>query len=540
MISSLKSKFKSSTRRALLIGVDKLAVYHWANDNLGSSYLFDASAEGFEFFGRYLSEVHKDPVYVLLDTAAEEYRLDTIPHVFGADRRALIERKQDRAFRGTPYLHTDVQGREESGRRDDIIMLSAITNPEVIQPWLKILEQHKIPVAGVISVPLLLQESKDIIPDMAGNTLVFSLQSVSGLRQSFFRDKLVKFSRLVKVPRYGTESYVPILTEELVKVRRYIDSARFIDKDKPLDIYFFGDQELLAELGKTHINSAMIRYHFFDTGELANKCSFVEQIKTPFSDKYFTYQLLKHKCKNYYAVSKETRYFQMRQINKSLRAASFIFMISGIIWGGLNVLEGFTYRQQYRADAKKTDFYTVRYEVARERISALPVEPADLTTVVESKKILNTHKADPVDMFKVISKGLEVFPEIQISQIQWAANTNPNHNVGGGNPGSVIDDRDQAMLGLSNISDTETAYIYYQIAIFSAYIDDFDGDYRKALDKIDRFSSSIRQLDSVHDVSVVSLPLDIGSDASLQGSARESAGKSNFSVRVVLGVKDDG
>ena len=101
MISSLKLKFKTSTRRALIIGSDKLAVYHWANDSLGSSYLFDASAEGQEYFGRYLSEVHNDPVYVLLDTAAEEYRLDTIPQVFGADRKALIERKQDRADRGT-------------------------------------------------------------------------------------------------------------------------------------------------------------------------------------------------------------------------------------------------------------------------------------------------------------------------------------------------------------------------------------------------------------------------------------------------------
>ncbi|MEE9575249.1 MAG: hypothetical protein V3W03_04045, partial [Gammaproteobacteria bacterium] len=165
MISSPKSIFKSSTRRALFVSSDKLAVYHWAKNNLGSSYLFDVSADGFEFFERYLKTIPNDPVYILLDTTAEEYRLGTIPHVFGADRRAIIERKQDRVFRGTPYLYADVQGREETGRRDDNIMLSAITSPEVIQPWLKILEEYKVPVACVVSVPLLLQEIKDIIPD---------------------------------------------------------------------------------------------------------------------------------------------------------------------------------------------------------------------------------------------------------------------------------------------------------------------------------------------------------------------------------------
>ncbi len=95
------------------------------------------------------------------------------------------------------------------------------------------------------------------------------------------------------------------------------------------------------------------------------------------------------------------------------------------------------------------------------------------------------------------------------------------------------------MPGPGNNSETETAYIYYQIAMFDAYLEDFDGDYRKALDTIDRFSESMRQLDSVHDVSVVTLPLDISSEVSIQGSAEKNAGKSSFSVRVVLGVKDD-
>ncbi len=268
MISSLKSKFSSSTRRALLISSDKLAVYHWVNNNLGSSYLFDASPEGFEYFGHYLDEVFNDPIYVLLDTTAEEYRLDTIPHVFGADRRAIIERKQDRMFRGTPYRYAEIQGREKEGRRDNNVMFSAVTNPDTIQPWLKILEEHKVPVAGVVSVPLLLQNNADVIPDMSGNALVFSLQSMSGLRQSFFKNKFLKFSRLVKMPRYGTESYAPIITEELVKVRRYLNSTHLLDQDKPLDIHFLGNKELLDELGKTHVNSSMVRYHMLDVEAL--------------------------------------------------------------------------------------------------------------------------------------------------------------------------------------------------------------------------------------------------------------------------------
>jgi hypothetical protein len=539
MSSSLTSKFKSATRRALFVGSDKVAVYHWANNTIGNSYLFDASAEGFEYFGRYLSEVDNDPMYVLVDMASEEYRLDTIPHVFGADRKALIERKQDRAFRGTPYLYTEIQNREKSGRRDDNILLSAITSPDVIKPWLKVLEANKVPVAGLISVPFLLQEAKNIIPDMQDNALVFSLQSVGGLRQFFFRGKTLKFSRLVKMPRYGTQHYPPILAGELDKIRRYVTNAHLTDDKKPLDIYFFGNQELLDEIGKDHINSAKVRYHLLDTGDLAKTCGYDQQEETPFSDKYFVYHLLKNKCKNRFAEKKDLRYFQMSQMNKSLRVASFLLMMSGIIWGGFNVLEGLTYRQQKKSDAAKADFYQVRYEVARERISALPVAPADLSIVVNANNVLNKYTANPVDMFRLISKGLDGFPEIQISNIQWSVNTDPNYKSGADDLKNTVVKKVQNVLGLGNISDTETAYINYQIAMFHAYLEDFDGDYRKALATIDRFSTQMSQLDSVHEVSVLSLPLDIGSDASLQGSSKKDAGKANFSVRVVLGVKDE-
>ncbi len=539
MISSLKSKFRACARRALLVSSDKLAVYHWMYNSLGSSYLFDASKEGFDFFGRYLSEVRNDPVYVLLDTSAEEYLLDTIPHASGVDRKALIERKQNRAFRGTPYLYMEIQGRKELGRRDDRIMLSAITNPAVIQPWLKILEKHKVPVVAVISVPLLLQERNGIIPNRTGNTLIFSLQSISGLRQSFFMDKSLKFSRLVKMPRYGAEPYAPILAEELIKVRRYIKGARLMKENEILDVYFFGNKELLADLGETHVDSPTTRYHLLDVEVLSEKCGFVEQVKTPFSDKYFIYQLLKHKCKNYYAVSKETRYFQMLRINELLRIASFLFILCGISWGGWNVLEGVTYRQQLRDDAKRVDFYNARYEAAQEKISALPVNPADLKIAVDIENVLKTYKANPVDMFKLISNGLDIFPNIQISQIQWAANINPNYETGSRGSNNIAVEDIQRASNFSGVNNAETDFIYYQIALLNAYIEGFDGNYREAFKTINKFSEFIKNLDSVYDVSVIKLPLVVNSDASMQGSLKESAVKSDFSVRIVLGVRSD-
>ena len=103
MTSSLKSRFDFGKRRALFVSAHKAAVYHWHKGDLTSSYLFDANQEGKLFFERYLRETPNIPVYMLVDVFEEEFKRDTVPHVFGADREAIVERKKARLFRDTPY-----------------------------------------------------------------------------------------------------------------------------------------------------------------------------------------------------------------------------------------------------------------------------------------------------------------------------------------------------------------------------------------------------------------------------------------------------
>src|SRR5690554_3834743 len=148
MTSLLKLKFDKTPRRAVFLSADKLAVYHWVNGELGSSYLFDVSPDGQQYFDRYLKETGPLATWFLVDLVEEEYRHDTIPHVFGADRAAVIARKKARLFRDTQYFYADIQEREPDGRRDDRVLFMALTNPDLLAPWLDILHANKIPLAG--------------------------------------------------------------------------------------------------------------------------------------------------------------------------------------------------------------------------------------------------------------------------------------------------------------------------------------------------------------------------------------------------------
>ena len=147
---------------------------------------------------------------------------------------------------------------------------------------------------------------------------------------------------------------------------------------------------------------------------------------------------------------------------------------------------------------------------------------------------LEKYKATPFDMLKLLSTVVDKYPMIEIDEIEWAASTDPNLTF----EGSKKPETDQAVLGV-NIVNTEESYQYYQIAAMKGHLSEFDGNYRVALNTINKFNELINSLPSVHDASIMTLPLDIGSDANLQGAANSGPGKANFSVRIVMGIQNE-
>lgn len=536
MISSLTSKFRYFDRRALFISAHKAAVYHWHKGKIASSYLFDINEEGRQYFERYLSQTPNSPFYVLVDIFEEEYRSETIPHVFGSDRQALLGRKKDRLFRDTPYTYTEAQGREEDGRRDDNILLTAITNPSLIRPWMEILDTHKTPVAGIYSLPLLASSLLKSRSESQKHVLLVSLQSISGLRQTFIQNGELRFSRLVQMPRYGTTPYAPYIAEEVEKIQRYVNSLRLIPADESLDICFLMAGDLHRELEEEYSDSELSDYHIMDINELATDAGLDLNVTTPFCDQLFVSHLLKKTPANQYGAASERRYFSMRRMRYSLLAASLLLMMTGVLWSGYNLFAGLTYKQQSIAADLRQQFYSTRYNMARERLPETPVEPVDLQHAVELSDNLNQYKTSPMEMVKVISKGLDRFSKIQLKNMTWIASIDPNIELGSKTKESR---ENQNQIGFSDVSYTDTGYLFYHVALIDGYLDPFDGNFRQAISLINEYAELLRKQESVHDVSIITLPLDVSSSASMHGNTGSRSKEANFSLRVVIGIGNE-
>ncbi len=523
MISSLRSKFDRSRRRSVMLAGESITVYQWENGGLTDSFVFDADDAGLFQFARYLQESPNSPIYFLVDVVEEEYRQDTIPHVFGADRSAVLKRKQSRLFRGTDYVHVLGQGREAEGRKDDRILFTALTNPDALKPWIGLFERYKVPLAGVYSLPILSKHLVRKLHATSNNLLLVTLQSASGLRQTYFRDQQLRLSRLAKMPRFGTAAYEPLVMSELDKVRRYLTSMRLLSREDPLDIHILAHGELLDDLRKSCKNSSTSRYHLVDVAAFAGQIGIEGVVTTTFSDILYAQLLLDLKTRNHYASSNEVRYHTMYKARMGMLTASMIMLLGSATLSGFVFLEGIMLNHDTVATKEKTQFYEERNRIARSRLPKAAVTPNEIKAAVGIVDTLEQYKSSPFDAMGLLSRTLTGFPALQLDQVKWTAadgNTYNSANAASAEPVTLA-----------------RQYLHYQMADITGRVEPFDGDYRSALDLVRRFADSLRALPDVVDVKIEQLPLDIRSDSSLSGSAEETqeVQEAVFAVKVVIG-----
>ena len=517
--------------RVLLIAADSALLFLGEGRDLRYAYEFTAGESGWAAFARYLESTPTSPVYVLVDVVEEEYRQDTMPHVRGADRGAVLSRKFARLFRGTPYCLALNQGREREGRRDDRVLLSALTKPEAITPWITELVNHRIPLVGIYSLPVLSAGLLSKVNAQASNVLFISVQQISGLRQTFYRDGQLKISRLAQMPRLGSVPYATYVLSELAKLRRYLNSLGLVSRESPLAIYILSHGTLLEELERHCQNSDGEQYFLIDNAELAQRLGLPSSVASPYSDAIFAQLLVSATPAVHYAQRFETRFFQLHRAKLGLLAASLLLLVGSAGWSALRSIEAVGLKQQALEAAQKSEFYRERFAMARRSLPPTAVEAAAINTAVTVATVLEGAKASPVPSWQLLGAALVSLPQVTVDKLSWYRVFDPNQD-----PARAQSTEASPQLERS------AQYAYYAITDLEAHLANFDGDYRAAIATIDALAAHLRTAPQVHAVEVRHYPLDLRPAASVAGTASAkppgtSAGTpAAFTLRVVLGV----
>ncbi len=144
-----------AAQRAFYVTQGSLTVWHNGAIKPENGIVFADNDSGLRQFDEYLSNNVEAVSFVLADVIEEEFAQDKMPRLGFRDRKSLLERRVRSKFPRTQYRLPIYHGRESKSSGDDIVFHSAISNEELLDPWLQIMLRHEIPLTGIFSVPLM-------------------------------------------------------------------------------------------------------------------------------------------------------------------------------------------------------------------------------------------------------------------------------------------------------------------------------------------------------------------------------------------------
>jgi type II secretory ATPase GspE/PulE/Tfp pilus assembly ATPase PilB-like protein len=302
--------------RLLLISGKGLLFYYWREGKrFELQGHFPHNKDGWQFFEDELNRQSSDssPIFVIVDVVEEELRSESIPPIYGEDRRLVLQRRMERLFHNTPYRRAAHKGRGEGNK--ERILFSALINPDLITPWMQRLQTRKAPVAGIWSLQLLSRQLLQKIDSKSMHSLLVTLH-FDGLRQTFFRTGRTIISRKTPLPRNDNTDLVEHMRQEILRTRSYLLSLRLLKPHQPLDIFLVLPKKLSNRIPAEGLVADGVRFNIIYNTKIEEQIGMQQQEAGFGSELLYCQLLLLRPPRNHYGRPDELQYYSTNPLQR--------------------------------------------------------------------------------------------------------------------------------------------------------------------------------------------------------------------------------
>ena len=479
---------------------------------------FQNDDSGAAAFDEFLAPHPGVPVYFMADVVEEDYRFETLPHAVGADRGELVQRKLKQHYRNTSYVAAWFLGRDRDKRRDDRYLFSALTNPNLVAPWLQAATVRSMPVAGIFLLPIVSEGLIGALGIKATNLLLVSQQS-GGLRLTFFRDGQFRLSRLTRGESGKVASRARFIADEVSNTRVYLHALRTTRLDEQLTLVLLDRNDTLIEvtdaIARDNPSLDCIR---LTRRQLSSGLKVAEPMLDLSVDAVYLQLLAMRIPAGNLASPTVTAGFRRLQLRRAIYAAAGAAALVGTAWSAFNVWQTFDAYAQMTAAARQTALSRDQYREVTRQFPAAPTSAQNLKRTVEIAQQLREGVRTPEMFMRVVSAALDAAPGIAVSGLAW--------KYGTGDADTAAARRTAATGGPRQ-----------QSGVIEGEIKPFRGDYRAAVATINAFTGRLGRDPAVAEARIVKLPLNVDPALALAGNtldSREPGGTADFKVLVVL------
>lgn len=488
----------------------------WTGTGLESVRSFEDDEEGQHAFASLLRTADGLPVYLMVNTVDEDYRFEALPHTSGKDRRDMVDRKLKQLYRGTPFYGANLLEREDSKRRDDRYLFAALTNPEVLNPWLRILTASELPIAGVFPVPMVTLGLIKTLDLKEPNLLLVSKHE-AGVRQTFSKDHRFRISRLTPIRAGG--NIIESCAEEIRNTRMYLDALNVTHVDDLLTVVVLDQDDSLAKLadavlrGRRNMQAMRV-----SPQDIVAKVGIDRAALAASQDALHLYLLGQQKSPDFnLAPPTLTSGYRRHLMSRGVLAASVGIGVLATAWCGINLYQTMSLKSEAQTIANTTRQEQARYQDITRSFPPTPVPTDKLQLTVDVAGRIASMARLPDAVFGVVSQTLDRYPGMRLTGVQWRLGRF-------GQP-------EGANASASPLPLSQSATLQMEMTAQP-------GDIKGALASINTFVRELGKSDKVAEVKVTKMPLNLASTGSLSGSTAtarlEHAQASQFDVELVL------
>ncbi len=507
----------------------RLTVFHWHHNDCVASFAFNPGEEGIEKFTTYLRAAENTPVRILVDLIEEDFNKESIPHVGSRDRKSIIRRLIDRHYRKSgDYFNYNIIGRETTGRKDDIVLYSVLSNPDILQPWLKPMLETSTPVSGIWSLPLLTPKLYKYLSVNTENILVVSQQVPSNLRQTFLKNGKLESSRSAVV-NLDDATIGEYIFNEVEQTIRFLSNQRHIGFDDKIEVHVICREQDIPEIqSRCHDTSLrFFKYHKLDEFEHRVGCT---SYQSEYCNSLYSFACASIKFPvGHYGSSSLFRHYYNHLASLSLYAASILVVIATLVSSFSFYSKSITLDHEantlmVQADAINRD-YNKNLAPLEDKLKQSQIMQS---SVLLTEKIQQTRTISPQNFMSDLSRLLSSsgVHDTNISRLSWRYSQRS----------SLPDESNDKDIELVNYAD-ETPIQHF--ATIGGIIDPDNNTLKQSVLKTNQLAESIRKNKRVTDLKIQDLPVDIRPESSIENeidikNASSKSGKGNFLIQILM------
>lgn len=396
------------TRRVLFLENDRLTAFRVAHGGVVREAGFAADPAGPGDFGRYLERQRGRPLLLLADLAEEGFESEDIPRVGGKDRESILRRRLSRHFFGTPYALALPQGRAPDGRRDERVLLMALTRPERLSPWLDALRGRQAPLAGVWSLPQLVA---GLLPQRTPQRLLLLTRTGAGLRQTFFAAGQLRFSRLTPAVPADPAAAAQMVRNEAARMRQYLASQRLIGQNDPLAVRLLVHPDEMTALRAQCPNDPGLPFELVDLAEQARRAGLRTALADSRAEMLFCHLLARRRPPQQFAPDEERRPYRLRQARRALHASSILVLMGGALFAAGH-WQSIPQAQDFPAEPRDATRMNAPIEI--------PLGADALRALVDRYAEVARRAPGPAPLLAQLGQSLDVFLPVSLDHLEWA------------------------------------------------------------------------------------------------------------------------